>query len=66
MEDFFLPPAKPAPDVRTIKVMREYEMGYYEYVLIYFDGILIVSESPEKVMEMLSKALLVGEYIYIE
>ena len=53
MEDFFLPPCQAGPDVRTIKVMREYEMGYYEYVLIYVDDILIVSGSPEKVMEML-------------
>ena len=41
------------PKVWMIKAMKEYEMGYYEYVLIYVDDILIVSGSPEKVMEML-------------
>ena len=35
--------------------MKEYEMGYYEYVLIYVDDIMIVSESSEKVMDILSK-----------
>ena len=48
-------PCQAGPNVWMIKVMKEYEMGYYEYVLIYVDDILIVSESPEKVMEMLSK-----------
>ena len=46
-------PCQAGPNVWMIKAMKEYEMGYYEYVLIYVDDILIVSESPEKVMEVL-------------
>ena len=48
-------PFQAGPKFWMIKVMKEYEMGYYECVLIYVDEILIVSESPEKVMDMLSK-----------
>ena len=48
-------PCQAGPNFLIIKAMKEYEMGYYEYVLIYVDDILIVRESPEKVMEILSK-----------
>ena len=46
-------PCQAGPNVWMIKAMKEYETVYYEYVLIYVDDIIIVSESPEKVMLVL-------------